>query len=64
MMKRIEDQDKIMLLSSYKTLFDNEFVQEELLNNDRFEMHNVLGSEIENVIDRMLFDNAYEIFPN
>lgn len=63
-MKRMEDQYKITILSSYKMLFNHEFEREELYAHEKFEMHDMLENEIENVVERMLFENTYEIFPN
>lgn len=63
-MNRIEDGYKIMLLTDYKLLIGDAFKLEEYCEDASFEMHNMLEREIDNVVDRLIFENTYEIFPN
>ncbi len=63
-MKRMEDGYKIKCLTDYKMLLSDAFVQEEWGGEIFFELHNLLETEIENVVDRLIFENTYEIFPN
>lgn len=63
-MYRMEDGYKMKLLQDYKSLLSSLGKGETLCKEDCFEMQNLLETEIDHVVDRMIFENTYEIFPN